>query len=109
MADNMLVLSEATFDQEAAKSDGPLLVDFWAAWCAPCRLIAPHLEALAAEYKGRVRVAKVNVDENGALAGRYQIRSIPTLLVLKGGQVVDQLIGAVPKESIQQMLDKHLS
>lgn len=109
MAENILVLTEANFDEEAKKTGGPLLVDFWAAWCAPCRLIAPHLETLAQEYRGRARVGKVNVDENNGLAGRFQIRSIPTLLVIKNGQVVDQLIGAAPKESIQQLLDKHLS
>lgn len=107
MAEQILVLSEANFEEETRKGEGPLLVDFWAAWCAPCRLIAPHLEALAQEYKGRARIAKVNVDENGALAGRFQIRSIPTLLVFKNGQVVDQLIGAAPKDSIQQLLDRH--
>jgi thioredoxin 1 len=108
MGENIVVLSEANFDQEVKKPDGPLLVDFWAAWCAPCRLIAPHLEALAQEYQGKARVGKVNVDENGALAGRFQIRSIPTLLVFKDGQVVDQLIGAAPKDSIQALLDRHL-
>jgi len=108
MGENIVVLSEANFDQEIKKPGGLLLVDFWAAWCAPCRLIAPHLEALAQEYQGKARVGKVNVDENGTLAGRFQIRSIPTLLVFKDGQVVDQLIGAAPKDSIQDLLDRHL-
>jgi len=107
MAENILVLNEANFEEETRKPAGPLLVDFWAAWCAPCRLIAPHLETLAQEYQGRARIGKVNVDENGALASRFQIRSIPTLLVFKDGKVVDQLIGAVPKDSIQQLLDRH--
>jgi len=107
MADNILVLNESNFEEEARRPAGPLLVDFWAAWCAPCRLIAPHLEALAQEYQGRARIGKVNVDENGGLASRFQIRSIPTLLVFKDGRVVDQLIGAVPKDSIQQLLDRH--
>jgi thioredoxin 1 len=108
MADNILLLNEKNFDEEIRRPGAPLIVDFWAAWCAPCRLIAPHLETLAQEYKGRVRVGKVNVDDNPSLAGRYQIRSIPTLLVFKDGQVVDQLIGAAPKDSIQQLADKHL-
>lgn len=107
MGDRLIVLNEANFDQEIARADGPLLVDFWAAWCAPCRLIAPHLEALAQEYEGRARVGKLNVDENGALASRFQIRSIPTLMVFKEGKAVDQLIGAVPKETIKQLLDRH--
>lgn len=108
MAENILVLTEKNFDEEIRRSGGPLIVDFWAAWCAPCRLIAPHLEALAHDYQGRARVGKLNVDDNASLASRYQIRSIPTLLVFKDGQVVDQLIGAAPKDSIQQLIDKHL-
>jgi len=107
MSNNIVTLNEENFDQETAK-DSPIVVDFWATWCAPCRLIAPHLEALSKEYEGRARVGKVNVDESGAIASRFQISSIPTLLVFKGGQVVDQLIGAVPKDSIQQLIDKHL-
>ncbi len=108
MPDNIIVLDEANFDQETSKKM-PIVVDFWATWCAPCRLIAPHLEALAKEYEGRVRVGKVDIDQNGSIASRFQIRSIPTLLVFKDGQAVDQLIGAVSKGSIQQLIDKHLT
>ena len=108
MPDNIIVLDEANFDQETSKAS-PIVVDFWATWCAPCRLVAPHLEALAKEYEGRARVGKVDVDQNGSIATRFQIRSIPTLLVFKDGQAVDQLIGAVSKDSIQQLIDKYLS
>ncbi|MCZ6778521.1 MAG: thioredoxin [Acidobacteriota bacterium] len=108
MPENIIVLDEANFDQETSK-EMPIVVDFWATWCAPCRLIAPHLEALAKEYEGRVRVGKVDVDQNGSIATRFQIRSIPTLLVFKDGQTVDQLIGMVPKDSIQELIDKHVS
>ncbi|MEE9219481.1 MAG: thioredoxin [Acidobacteriota bacterium] len=107
MAEGIVSLNETNFDQET-RGDTPLLVDFWASWCAPCRLIGPHLEALAQEYQGRARVGKVDVDESGVLATRFQIRSIPTLLVFKGGQVVDQLIGVVPKEKIRELIDKYV-
>ncbi len=108
MPDNIIVLDEANFDQETRK-ESPIVVDFWATWCAPCRLIVPHLEALAKEYEGRARVGKVDIDQNGSIATRFVIRSIPTLLVFKDGQALDQLIGAVSKDSIQQLIDKHLS
>jgi len=108
MPDNIIVLDEANFDQETRK-ESPIVVDFWATWCAPCRLIVPHLEALAKEYEGRARVGKVDIDQNGSIATRFLIRSIPTLLVFKDGQALDQLIGAVSKDSIQQLIDKHLS
>jgi thioredoxin 1 len=100
-----LHLTEAEFDRALQEHAEPVLVDFWAEWCGPCRAIAPALEELAREYAGRVTLAKVNVDEHPGLAARFQIRSIPTLLVFKGGQVVDQVIGAVPKAQIKKRLD----
>jgi thioredoxin len=95
-----VILTETTFDETLAATDELLLVDFWAPWCGPCRAIAPVLEALERDYAGRLKVAKVNVDEEPALAGRYEIRSIPTMLLVKGGRVVDTVIGAVPRATL---------
>jgi thioredoxin 1 len=100
-----LHLTEAAFDQTLATRTEAVVVDFWAEWCGPCKAIAPVLEELAGEYAGRVTIAKVNVDEHPGLAARFQVRSIPTLLFFKGGQVVDQVIGAVPKAQIKKRLD----
>jgi thioredoxin 1 len=100
-----LHLTEAAFDKTLAEQQGAVIVDFWAEWCGPCKAIAPTLEELAAEYAGRVTIAKVNVDEHPGLAARFQVRSIPTLLFFKGGQVIDQVIGAVPKAQIKKRLD----
>jgi thioredoxin 1 len=105
MADTALHLTEASFDAELGKHPEALMVDFWAEWCAPCRAIAPTLEELARESAGRVSLAKVNVDEQPGLAARYGIRSIPTILFVKGGKVVDQVIGAVPKAQLKKKLD----
>ncbi|MBZ5598525.1 MAG: thioredoxin [Acidobacteriia bacterium] len=109
MASNaILEVTDANFDQDVLKSDQPVLVDFWATWCGPCRAIAPIVEQLAAEYQGKVKVGKMDVDRNGATPMRYGVRGIPTLLVFKGGQVKEQIVGYVPKEQIQKALDKHL-
>ncbi|HLF49982.1 MAG TPA: thioredoxin [Methylomirabilota bacterium] len=105
MADTALHLTEASFDAELGKHPEVLMVDFWAEWCAPCRAIAPTLEELARESAGRVSLAKVNVDEQPGLAARYGIRSIPTILFVKGGKVVDQVVGAVPKAQLKKKLD----
>jgi thioredoxin 1 len=105
MADTALNLSEANFDTELGKNKGVLMVDFWAEWCAPCRALAPTLDELARESAGKVRLAKVNVDDNPALAARYGIRSIPTVLLVKDGAVVDQVIGNVPKGQLKKKLD----
>jgi len=105
MAETALNLSEATFDSELEKHKEVLMVDFWAEWCAPCRAIAPTLEELARESGGKVSLAKVNVDEQPALAARYGVRSIPTILFVKAGAVVDQVIGAVPKAQLKKKLD----
>jgi thioredoxin 1 len=100
--------TDANFDSEVVNSTTPVLVDFWAAWCGPCRTVAPTIDALAEEYSGRVKVGKVDVDDNGNTAARFQIRSIPSLLVFKGGQVVDSRLGAVGKSELQKMLDAQL-
>jgi thioredoxin 1 len=104
-----VTLTETTFDETLAAADELLLVDFWAPWCGPCRAIAPVLEALERDYAGRLKVAKVNVDQEPALAGRYQIRSIPTMLLVKGGHVVDTVIGAVPRATLEAKIQKALA
>ena len=108
MADTTLHLTEETFDAEMGKHEELLMVDFWAEWCAPCRAIAPTLDELARESAGKVSLAKVNIDEHPALAARYGIRSIPTILFIKSGEVVDQVIGAVPKAQIKKKMDANV-
>ena len=98
-------LTEQTFDEALVANDGLLMVDFWAEWCQPCRAIGPTLEELASESKGSVSLAKVNVDDNPQLAARYGVRSIPTILFMKDGKVMDQVIGAVPKSQLKKKLD----
>jgi thioredoxin 1 len=102
-------LTDATFDDTIKNAQGPVLVDFWASWCGPCKMIAPYLEQIAGEMDGRATIAKVNVDENGDLSARFGIRSIPTLMVFKAGRVVDHAVGALPKEQIKNLLGKHVS
>jgi thioredoxin 1 len=109
MASNDVVtLQDATFEQEVLKSDTPVLVDFWAVWCGPCKAIAPAVEEIAREYKGKVKVAKLDVDQAQQTAQKFGIRSIPTLLVFKGGRVVDTIVGAVPKSKLVDALSKHV-
>jgi thioredoxin 1 len=106
MANTVTVhLTEGNFDETISRDSGLMMVDFWAEWCGPCRAIAPVLEELARESAGKVTLAKVNVDENPGLAARYGIRSIPTILFVKGGKVADQVIGAVPRAKLQAKLD----
>jgi len=100
--------TDASFDQDVLNSEVPVLVDFWAEWCGPCKMIAPTVENIAHEYSGKVKVGKVNVDDNGATAARYGIRGIPTLLLFKGGKVVDQRVGAVPKGELVKMISPHV-
>ena len=106
--ESIIHVNEGTFDAEVLKSDRPALVDFWAPWCGPCRAIAPVLEELAEEYKGKLTVAKVNVDENRKLAGNHGVMSIPTMILFKDGKVLDKLIGLVPKERLKELMDKAL-
>ena len=101
-------VTDANFDQSVLKSEQPVLVDFWAAWCGPCRALAPIVDELANSYNGKLKVGKMDVDRNTATPQRYGIRGIPTLLVFKGGQVAEQIVGYVPKETIEKALEKHL-
>ncbi|HAK55296.1 MAG: thioredoxin [Vicinamibacterales bacterium] len=100
--------TEGNFDETVIKAGTPVLVDFWAEWCGPCRRLAPTVETLASDYDGRVSVGKLNVDENPGVAGRFSIRGIPTLLLFKDGQVVDQVVGLAQGTQLKEMIDKHL-
>ena len=106
MAENVMEFNDQNFDSDVLKAEMPVLVDFWAVWCGPCKAIAPIVEEVANEFSGKVRVGKMDVDSNNQVAMRYGIRSIPTLLLFSGGEVVDQVIGNVGKESIESMLSK---
>ncbi len=108
MAGNVLEFTDQSFEQEVLKSDKPVLVDFWAVWCGPCRMIAPTVEALANDYAGKAKFGKVNVDENQSTPQRYGIRGIPTLLLFKDGQVKEQLVGAASRDAIESLLKKHV-
>ena len=108
MSEHVLRITDQNFDSEVAKSNVPVLVDFWAEWCGPCRMMAPTVDAVADEYAGRVTVGKLNVDENGGTAMRFNIRGIPTLLLFKGGRIVEQRVGAIGKTDVQKMLEPHL-
>lgn len=108
MADGMIEITDGNFDSEVLKSSVPVLVDFWAPWCSPCRAIAPVVEELAREYQGKLKVGKMNVDDNERVPGTFQILSIPTLLVFKDGKVAGQLVGAQPKAKIESEIKRHL-
>ncbi len=105
---NTLTFTDDDFDRDVLRSEVPVLVDFWAEWCGPCRMMAPTIELVAAEYAGKVKVGKLDVDSNGGTAMRYNIRGIPTLLLFKGGRVVEQRVGAVGKSEVLKMLDAHV-
>ncbi len=105
---NVLTLTDASFDKDVLRSDVPVLVDFWAEWCGPCRMMAPTIDLVANEYAGKVKVGKLDVDSNNDTASRYSIRGIPTLLLFKGGHVVEQRVGAVGKSEVLKMLDAHV-
>src|SRR5271157_6147831 len=98
----VLEVNDADFDQEVLRSEQPVLVDFWAAWCGPCKAIAPYIDSVATAYEGKLKVAKVNVDQNGSAPSRYGIRGIPALLFFKGGKVADQIVGYVSQEVIEE-------
>jgi thioredoxin 1 len=108
MGANTVTFTDATWDKDVLNSDVPVLVDFWAEWCGPCRMMSPTVDAIAADYAGRLKVGKLNVDENGPTSMRYNVRGIPTLLLFKGGQVVAQKVGATGKADLQKMLDPHV-
>ena len=107
-SEKLQIFTDGNFDTTVVKADKPVLVDFWAEWCGPCRRLAPTVDALAADYDGKVTVGKLNVDENGPTGMRYNVRGIPTLLLFKGGQVVEQKVGALGKPELQKMLDAHV-
>lgn len=107
-SEKIIVISDSNFEQEVLQSDKPVLVDFWAQWCGPCRAVSPIMDELAEDYDGKAKVAKVNVDEQGEIANRYKIMSIPTVMVFKGGQMVEKMIGARSKSEYAGLIDKHL-
>lgn len=107
-SEKIQTLTDGNFDQSVIKSAQPVLVDFWAEWCGPCRRLAPTVDELATDYDGRVTVGKLNVDDNPNVASRYSIRGIPTLLLFKGGEIVEQIVGLADKASLKKLLDKHV-
>ena len=106
--DNTLTFTDATFDKEVINSDVPVLVDFWAEWCGPCRMMGPTVDQVAKDYSGKVKIGKLDVDSNQGTAARYGIRGIPSLLLFKNGEIVDQKVGAIGKPEFQRMLDAQL-
>ncbi|BCG45648.1 Thioredoxin [Citrifermentans bremense] len=107
-SENVHTFTDDNFEKEVLQSDIPVLVDFWATWCAPCKAIAPLIDTVASEYEGRVKVGKVNVDDNPATPGKYGVRGIPTVILLKDGKVVDQVVGAIPKAQLEALIKKAL-
>ncbi len=107
-SENIKHISDASFDADVLQSDKPVLVDYWAEWCGPCKMIAPILDDISKDYGGRLQIAKMNVDENQAVPAKYGIRGIPTLMLFKGGELVDTKVGALPKAQLTAFLDRHL-
>ncbi|MGB2692579.1 MAG: thioredoxin [Thermodesulfobacteriota bacterium] len=105
----VIEISDSNFESEVVNSDVPVLVDFWAPWCGPCRAIAPMVEEISSTYEGKIKVGKMNVDENQSTTMKFGIRSIPTIIMFKGGEAVDQIIGAVPKGEIEKVVEKSLA
>jgi thioredoxin len=108
MSENVNDVTDQSFEQDVLQNDQPVLVDFWAAWCAPCRMLAPTVDAVAEKYVGSARVVKLNVDENPSVSQRYGIKGIPTLILFKGGKEEERVVGATSKEAISRMIDKHV-
>ena len=109
MNGNVTAFTDGTWEQDVLKSDKPVLIDFWAEWCAPCRMMAPTIDALASEYEGKAKVGKLNVDENTEVSAKYQIRGIPTVLIIKNGEVAEQVVGVTSKDNLSKLIDKHLN
>lgn len=107
-ADNVQTFTDNNFDETVLRSGAPVLVDFWAEWCGPCKRIAPTIDALATDYAGKVTIGKMNVDENPRVPERYQVRGIPTLLLFKGGQVVESVVGLAHKDDLKKVIEKHI-
>ena len=107
-SEKVQTLTDNNFDQSVIKSGKPVLVDFWAEWCGPCKRLAPTVDELATDYDGRVLVGKLNVDDNPGVAGRFSIRGIPTLLLFKGGQIVEQIVGLADKDTLKKLIEKHV-
>ena len=108
MSEHVKEVTDQSFDQEVLQSQQPVLVDFWAAWCAPCRMLAPTMDQVADEYAGKAKIVKLNVDDNVETSGRYNIRGIPTLLLFKDGELKEQIVGATSKDHISRLIDAHL-
>lgn len=106
MSDSVKTATDSNFATEVLRGDKPALVDFWAAWCGPCRAIAPVVEEIASEHQGKINVFKLNIDENPQTPAQFGVRSIPTVILFKGGQVLDQVVGAVPKAELKRLVDK---
>ncbi|HEX9743181.1 MAG TPA: thioredoxin [Nitrospiraceae bacterium] len=106
---NALKVEESSWDAQVMKSPGLVMVDFWAVWCGPCQMVAPIVDELAVEYKDKIKVMKLNTDENPEIAGKYQVMSIPTILIFKNGQPIERLVGAVPKRKFKEVLDSLLA
>lgn len=104
-SEKVLILADATFESEVLSSDIPVLVDFWAEWCGPCRMVAPILDKMAEEFDGRMKISKLNVDDNRNTAAKYGVRSIPTIIIFKNGEIKDQIVGALPEDKIRQRLE----
>jgi len=109
MNEHVTEVSDSSFEKDVLQSDRPVLVDFWAAWCAPCRMLEPTVDAVAEKYAANARVVKVNVDDNPSISQRYGIKGIPTLILFKGGKEAERVVGATSKEAIARMIDKHVA